>query len=160
MKVALLPTGYGGDLLQAGPGATQTAQNVYFLSSFEPVEMQTAATKQFQADAKKVGIKLDPTYAEYAGYTSMALLVDGLKAAGANPSQAGLITALGGLHSFTAAGLFGSHSLDMAQRTNDVVGVDNCYWVTKFMGNTFNLVPGADPICGKIVKGKSVSASS
>ncbi len=28
LKAALMPTGYGGDLAQAGPGALQTAQGV------------------------------------------------------------------------------------------------------------------------------------
>jgi branched-chain amino acid transport system substrate-binding protein len=160
IKIALLPTGYGGDVLQAGPGAIQAAQGAYFLSTFEPIEMHTAATEQLSKDMKAVGVKLDPTYAEYAGYTSIALLVDGLKAAGSNPTQADLITALSGIHDFTAAGLFGSHKLDMSQRHNVVVGVDNCYWVTKLKDKTFELVPGQDPICGHVIEGKSVSASS
>ncbi len=160
LKVALLATGYGGDLEQAGPTASQEAQNVYFLSSFEPVEMHTSATQQLQSDLKAVGIDHDPTYAEYVGYTSVALLVDGLQAAGSNPTQAGLIKALDGIHSFTAAGLFGSRSIDMSQRTNVAIGVDNCYWITKYSGSIFQLVANADPICGTIVPGKTVSASS
>ena len=78
LKVALLPTGYGGDLQQAGPTAQQIAQNVSFISLFEPVELHTPATMQFQSDLKGVGVTGDPTYAEYAGYTSIALLVQGL----------------------------------------------------------------------------------
>src|SRR4051794_30041627 len=35
-KVALLATGYGGDLLQAGPTALKSAQNVYFSLVYEP----------------------------------------------------------------------------------------------------------------------------
>ena len=159
-KVALLPTGYGGDLQQAGPNALQEAQNVYFLSSFEPVEMHTAATTEFQDALKSVGINHDPTYAEYAGYTSVLLLVQGLQAAGANPTQAGLIHALSGITAFTAGGLFGSHHLDMSQRNNVVLGVDNCYWITKLSGSTFDLVPNADPICGTVIPGKTISASS
>ncbi|HEY2429597.1 MAG TPA: ABC transporter substrate-binding protein [Acidimicrobiales bacterium] len=151
LKVALLPTGYGGDLLQAGPGAVQAAQNVYFLSSYEPIEMQTAATNRFKSALRSVGITTDPTYAEYAGYSSVALLIDGLKAAGPNPTRAGLITALSGITDFNADGLFGSHKLDLSNRTNSAVGVDNCYWITKLHGSTFDLVPGADPICGTVV---------
>jgi ABC-type branched-subunit amino acid transport system substrate-binding protein len=160
VKVALLATGYGGDLEQAGPNAAQEAQGIYFLSSFEPVEMHTAATEQLQSDLKSVGINHDPTYAEYVGYTSVALLVDGLNAAGSSPSQAKLITAFDGLHNFNAAGLFGSRSIDMSQRTNVAIGVDNCYWITKLTGTTFGLVANADPICGSIIPGKSVHASS
>ncbi len=159
-KVALLPTGYGGDLQQAGPNALQEAQNVYFLSSWEPVEMHTAATEQFQSDLKAVGITHDPTYAEYAAYTAVALFVQGLQGAGSNPTSADLIKSLGNIHDFTSAGLFGSHKLDMSQRTNVGTGVDNCYWITKLSGSTFQLVANADPICGTVIPGKTVSASS
>ncbi len=48
LKAALPPTGYGGDLLTGGPGAVQAAQGVYFLSGYEPVEMNTPATQRFQ----------------------------------------------------------------------------------------------------------------
>ena len=41
IKAAMLATGYGGDLAQAGPGALNAAQNVYFGLGYEPVEMQT-----------------------------------------------------------------------------------------------------------------------
>jgi ABC-type branched-subunit amino acid transport system substrate-binding protein len=160
IKAVLLATGYGGDLLQAGPGAIQAAQNVYFLSSFEPIEMHTAATEQFTKILKKVGINEDPTYAEYIGYTSIALLDQGLKAAGSNPTQPKLIRALAGIKSFNAVGLFGNRSLNLGQRTNIAIGVDNCYWVTKLSGSKFLLVPGADPICGSIIPGKTVAPAS
>jgi len=160
VKVNLLPTGYGGDLLQAGPGALQAAQNVYFLLAYEPVEMQTPATKQFAADAKAAGIAGEPTFAEYNGYLSVGLLVRALKAAGANPSQAALINALSGIHDWDALGLFGTHKLDINDRENIVSGVDNCYWVTKLVGNKFQLVAGADPICGQTLPGVTVSPSS
>ncbi|HXW35276.1 MAG TPA: ABC transporter substrate-binding protein [Acidimicrobiales bacterium] len=157
LKVALSPTGYGGDILNAGPGAVQSAQGVYFLSSFEPVEMQTAATQQFQSNLKAVGVHGDPTYGEYVGYTSIGLLVQGLEAAGSSPTQASLIKGLSGITNFNALGLFGSHTLDLSDRTATVIGVDNCYWITKLSGSTFDLVPGMDPICGTIVQGKTVS---
>jgi ABC-type branched-subunit amino acid transport system substrate-binding protein len=160
LKVALLPTGYGGDLAQAGPGALQAAQDVYFLSSWEPVEMDTPATKQFRAALKSIGVTTDPTYGEYAGYTSVALLVQGLEAAGVNPTRPALINALSGITDFNAAGLYGSHTLDMGDRSTAAVGVDNCYWITKLSGSTFQLVRGADPVCGTVIPGKTVSPSS
>ncbi len=56
IKVATFPTGYGGDLTQAGPGALTAAQGVYFSIGYEPIEMQTAATKQFVKDLADAGI--------------------------------------------------------------------------------------------------------
>lgn len=160
VKVALSPTGYGGDLTQGGPGAVQSAQGVYFLSSFEPVEMNTPATQQFQSNLRAVGVHGDPTFGEYGGYTSVALLVQGLQAAGSNPTQAGLIRALSGIKDFNAAGLFGSRTIDMSQRTKTIIGVDNCYWLTRLSGSKFDLVPGMDPICGSVIPGKTINVSS
>ncbi len=160
LKVALLPTGYGGDLLQAGPGALNAAQNLYFGLEYEPVEMQTPATKQFVADLRAGGVTGAPTYAMYNGYAAVGLLVQGLKAAGADPGKASLIKALSNIHDFTALGLFGSHKLDINDRQNIVGSVDNCLWVTKLEGKTFTLVKGADPVCGTVIPGKTVSASS
>lgn len=159
-KVALSPTGFGGDLTQSGPGAVQAAQNVYFDQQFEPVELNTAATRQFQSALRSVGVTTDPTYAEYAGYTAIALLVQGLQGAGSNPSHASLIKALSGITNFNGAGLLGSRTVNLRQRKSVAVGVDECLWFTKVSGSTFQLVHGADPLCGTIVPGKTVSASS
>ena len=158
-KVSIFSTGYGGDLLQAGPGALNAAQNVYFSLTYEPVEMQTTATKQFESDLKAAGVSGKPTYAEYNGYLSVGLLVQALKSTGGNAESAALISAMSGIHDWNALGLFGSHSLDLNDRTSGVGGADNCLWVTKLEGNDFKLVPGADPICGTELKGVTVSAS-
>ncbi|MGF7238703.1 MAG: ABC transporter substrate-binding protein [Frankia sp.] len=160
IKAALLPTGYGGDLIQAGPGALKAAQNVYFVLGYEPIEMQTAATKQFAADLKSSGTTGEPTFAMYNGYVSVGLLLQGLKGAGADPTHASLIASLSTIHAFTALGLFGSHKLDINDRTNLVNGVDNCAWITKLEGSTFTLVKGATPICGSEIRGVTVAPSS
>lgn len=148
LKVSSLPTGYGGDLQQAGPGALSTGQGVYFSLSFEPVEMNTPATQQFMAALKQEGVTGDPTYAEYGGYTAMALLDAALKTAGPNPSHAALISALNGVKNFNAWGLLGSHTFDLSNRAGTATGVDSCLYMTKLEGGKFQLVPNADPICG------------
>ena len=157
LKVALLPTGYGGDLTEAGPGAVKAAQNVYFFVGEEPVEMKTAATKQFVSDLKAAGITSEPTYAEYNGYLSAGLLVRALKSAGSNPSEASIITALSGIHNYDGLGLWGGRTSDPNDRTNTIAGVDNCLWFTKLVGNTFEVVKGAAPLCGTEIKGAKVS---
>jgi branched-chain amino acid transport system substrate-binding protein len=159
-KIAMLPTAYGGDITQAGPGAIQAAQGAYFVSAFEPLEMNTPATRQFQADLKTVGVTAEPTYAQYQAYTSMALLIQGLKGAGAHANRQGLIQALSGVKNFNAAGLLGNLSLDMSERVGSPAGVDNCLFVTKLVGTKFEVVPNAEPLCGSVVPGKTVSASS
>jgi ABC-type branched-subunit amino acid transport system substrate-binding protein len=160
VKAALLATGYGGDVLQAGPGALRAAQNVYFTVGYEPVEMQTAATKQFQADLKSAGVSGVPTYAMYNGYTSVGLLVRALKENGGNADPAAVIASLEKIHDWDALGLWGTHKLDINDRENIVGGADNCTWATKLVGEKFQLVKGADPICGKVLEGVTVSPSS
>lgn len=141
------------DPTKASTRAEQIGQGVYFTLSFEPVEMDTPATRQFQAALKATGVTGEPTYAEYGGYTSVALLVQALEKTGANPSHAALISALSGITSFNAWGLLGSHNLSMANRAASSIGVDGCGYYTKLVGSKFQLVPGADPLCGTEIPG-------
>ena len=158
-KVAIFATGYGGDLTQAGPGALNAAQGVYFSLGYEPIEMNTTATKQFVSDLSAAGVKGKPTYADYNAYTSIGLLVRALKADGGSTKSSDIITALSNVHDWNALGLFGDHKLDINDRDNIVGGTDNCSWITKLNGSNFELVPNADPICGKTLS-VTVSASS
>lgn len=158
LKAVLLPTGYGGDVTnQATPAELQALQGVSFELPYEPIEMNTSATKQFAADLKSAGVKGLPTEAEYNGYESVGLLLQGLKGAGSNPTQASLIKALSKIHNWNALGMWGGRTMDINNRTGIIDGVDNCTWVGKLEGSKFDLVPGAEPICGKTIAGVSVS---
>ena len=155
LRAAVLPDGYGADTLQAGPGALQAAQNVYFALGYEPVDLNTSATKQLQADLAASGTTGVPTYGEYNGYTSVGLLLRALKAAGANASQASLITALSNIHNWDALGLWGGRIDDINDRVN--LGTPQlCSWVSKFVGSNFLSVKGADPLCGSVIQGVTV----
>jgi branched-chain amino acid transport system substrate-binding protein len=160
LKAPLFSAGYGVDLLDAGPASQQVAENAYFSLSYEPVEMHTAATERFQKALKKyANATQTPGLNEYLAYTAVAAFEDGLKAAGDNPSQADFINAMLGITKYTAAGLFGSHSVSFAMkdRGQGYAGADNCLWFTQFQGGAFHLVKGADPVCGTIIPGERVS---
>jgi branched-chain amino acid transport system substrate-binding protein len=152
LKATLLPTGYGGDLLQAGPGALRSAQGVYFESAFEPVELHTAATNQFQTLLKSAGVTGDPTEGEYIGYTSVDLLVRGLEETGSHPDSTALIAGLSKVKNYSAAGLLGNNTLNMADRTPTSSGPHNCTYILKLSGPNFDLVSGAEPICGSAIQ--------
>ncbi|MCW2524210.1 MAG: hypothetical protein JWO63_2545, partial [Frankiales bacterium] len=81
LKVASLPTGYGGDLLESAP-AVQAAQGDYFTTVGAPAEANTPATQKRAADLAAVGVTGPPTFAEQEAYLSMVAFGDGLKAAG------------------------------------------------------------------------------
>jgi branched-chain amino acid transport system substrate-binding protein len=152
LKAAVLPDGYGADTLQAGPGALQSAQNVYFTLGYEPAEMNTSATKQLVSDLAASGTTGVPTYGEYNGYASIGLLLQALQATGSTPTAASLQTALSNIHSWGALGLWGGRTIDINDRTN-VLMTSLCSWVTKLVGNNFELVPNATPICGTLIPG-------
>lgn len=40
---------------------------------------------------------------------------------------------------------------------NIVAGPDGCEYFVKLSGSTFHLVPNADPLCGTIIPGKTVT---
>jgi ABC-type branched-subunit amino acid transport system substrate-binding protein len=159
IKATLLATGYGGDLLQAGPGALKAAQGIFFDNNFELMEMQTAATKQFASDLKSAGITEAPGYGTYNGYASVGLLVRGLKAAGGSESSASILKGLSSIHDWDGLGLFGGRKIDVSDRASTPAGVGGCLWVARLEGSVFKTVPGADPICGSIIPGVTVKAN-
>ncbi len=164
LKAPLISIGYGGDLLNSGPAAEQAATGAYFNVPMEPMELNTPATQQFAKNMQTyAGEPQDQiSINQYLGYTSVFAFVQGLKAAGPNPTQAQLINAMLGIRSFNAAGLYGTHSVGFAmdQRGIGSAGADNCTFLVRWSGSSFKLVTGAEPICGKNVTGGSASGSS
>ncbi|HTR70035.1 MAG TPA: ABC transporter substrate-binding protein [Mycobacteriales bacterium] len=155
LKAALLPIGYGGDLLDAGPGEKQAAQGVYFTVFFQPIEMDTPGTKSFLANLKASGGTQTPSQPTYTGYVSVLLLEAGLKNAGANPTSTSILNGLTKVTSFDAGGL--ANAPYNPRNLADVSGPNNCEYTVKFVGDAFQLVKGADPICGTVIPGETVS---
>jgi ABC-type branched-subunit amino acid transport system substrate-binding protein len=158
VKVALYATGYGSDLTQAGPNAVEVAQGLYFGISEEPVEMHTAATEQFQKYLTEAGITGEPALDEYNGYTAVGLLVAGLQATSGPVTRASLIAGLSTIHNWTDMGLWGGRSFDINDRTTTADIPDSCIWVVKLVGPNFVPVTGADPMCGTVIPGLTVTA--
>ena len=157
LKAPIMAAGYGGDLRSAGPATEQAAQGSYFVLGYEPIELHTAATEQF-ANAMKMyaGVSSDEiTFEQYHAYASVVAFIDGLKLAGAHPTQAQFIDAMLGIRSFDAAGLYGSHPIGFAMDQRGSATTTNCTYVVKWAGSSFQLVTGAEPICGNLVPGKS-----
>ena len=151
LKAPVLATGYGHELLTAGAGEKQAAQGAYFTMSYEPVEMHTAATKQLaSAMSTYAEVNNDPDLNEYLGYVSVDLFKTALKQTGSNPSSEQLVNTMLGIRSYNAAGLFGNHSIGFAMDQRGIYqGADNCIWYVQFSGDSFHLVQGATPLCGK-----------
>ncbi len=105
LKGVYLPTGYGQDLLDS-PTVKSLGPSEVFASAWQPVELKTKATKQFQADLKKyAGVTGVPDFGDYTGYTTCELMILGLQHAGTTPTREGFVSGLRKLGSYDAAGL-------------------------------------------------------
>ena len=146
LKAALLPTGYGGDLL-ASKAAVEAGQGIDFQTIGPPAEANTAATQQRAADLAKVGVTTDPTFAEQEDFLALTAFVAGLKAAGPDPTAQSFMQAMGKITNYDADGLLAPEKISF----RDYSPATGCLWVAKLTGEKFSVLPGM-PICAQNVK--------
>jgi branched-chain amino acid transport system substrate-binding protein len=153
LKVAMLATGYGGDLL-ADSAAVQAGQGFMFSSVGQPIEANTSATQKMAAALAKAGVTGTPTFAEQESYIATAAIVAGLKAAGANPTQKSFMTALRGIHNFNADGLLSPGEVNFSNFSQIGAGggAAGCIFAAQLEGTKFIPVQGT-PVCGHTVPG-------
>jgi branched-chain amino acid transport system substrate-binding protein len=154
LKSYLLLTGYGGDLL-ASSAAVAAGQGYEFSSVGSPVEANTPATQKLVAALAAVGVTGPPTFAEQHAYIAMSALADGLKAAGANPSQKTFLEAMRNVKGFDADGLLAPAKIDFSNYAAGGTGgsvIANCIFVAELNGTKFTPVSGT-PLCGKTLPG-------
>jgi hypothetical protein len=105
MKVIINATGYGQPLV-TDTSAAPDAQGAWFAPTGTPVELKTPATKAFQSALSKyahfTGV---PDFSYYEGWGATDLMIQGLKGAGKNPTQASVIKALQKLTNYDTGGL-------------------------------------------------------
>lgn len=156
LKAAMMIVGYGQDILDSAP-ATAALQGVYFSTFIQPAESRTPATKQMiDALHKYTGATKQPYTMDYLGWIEADMFIKGLQAAGPNLTRSGFISALRKVTDYTAGGLYGK-PLDLSQFGNQgiSVGPGNCMYAAKLVGQQFQVVPSADPVCGEST-GKTV----
>jgi branched-chain amino acid transport system substrate-binding protein len=161
LKMIMLLTGYGGDLL-ASPSGVAAAQGIDFTTPGAPVEANTAGTRMFQSALKQyAGVTGIPTFAEYEAYLGIAGLQAGLLAAGANPTPTSFMTALRKVTHFTGNGLYGNHGVNFSKFGGLAGGTSpgNCIYVTKLVGKAFEVLKPL-PTCGTVVAGKTADTGS
>jgi branched-chain amino acid transport system substrate-binding protein len=158
LKVALLSTGYGGDLL-ASSAAVQAGQGYMFSSVGQPIEANTAATQKMKAALAKVGVASTPTFAEQESYIATAAIAAGLKAAGQNPTQKSFMTALRKISNFNADGLLSPGTVNFSNLSQNAggAGAAGCIFAAQLEGTKFVPVQGL-PMCGQKVAGLTTGA--
>jgi branched-chain amino acid transport system substrate-binding protein len=143
-KSILFATGYGGDLL-ASPAGVKAAQGYDFQSSIAPIEINNAATQLMAKNLAAVGINADPTYGQQVAYQGMTAFAAGMKAVGANASQADFIKGLRAVKGFTADGLLAA-PIDF----DNYSPATQCFYVVKLSGKVFTPLQ-TKPYCGGVV---------
>jgi branched-chain amino acid transport system substrate-binding protein len=149
-KLAVLATGYGQSLLDQ-PAAQTIGPEVLFAQGWAPVELKTAATKQFVADLTKYSsFRGVPDFGVYTGYLAADLLIKGLQAAGKNPTRDGYITATKGLNTWDAAGL-GCQPIDVSAQGFGTAPKTACGWYLQIKDGKFVPYPNKNAIKGTLI---------
>jgi branched-chain amino acid transport system substrate-binding protein len=155
LKVAMIATGYGGDLL-ASSAAVQAGQGYLFTSIGQPVEMHTPATEKQVTALAAVGVTTTPTFAEQESYIAGAAVAAGLRAAGKDPTQASFTKALRNIHNFSADGLLSPGAIDFSNFNQYAAG-GGCIFAAQLEGKAFIPVKGT-PVCGHTIPGLTTGA--
>jgi branched-chain amino acid transport system substrate-binding protein len=161
MKMVLLATGYGGDLL-ANKAAVQAGNGAYFSSITAPVETGNAAAKQMgaalttYAGAPAGNI---PGFAQTQGWLVSDALVAALGKAGTNPTSSSIISGFRDA-TWNAGGLY-ARAINFGQWNNApggiFEGVGGCTYIVQLMNGAFHPVKGLSPVCGSVIPGLTVS---
>jgi branched-chain amino acid transport system substrate-binding protein len=150
-KASVLATGYGQDLLDQPIAGTLDSHTLFWTQNYQPVELKTKATKQFQADLKKyadfTGV---PNYGQYLGYITGELAILGLEHAGKNPTRQGLVDGLHKLGTYDQAGL-SCRPIDLSLENFGKAAAQSCSYYTYVKNGKFVVANGGKPITGKIV---------
>jgi branched-chain amino acid transport system substrate-binding protein len=151
LKVAVSATGYGQSLLDDA-SAVQAANGSYFLSLAAPVEINNAATKNFQSGlaqyAHFTGI---PGFDYQQGWMAADLLIKGLEVAGQNPTRTSFETGLQGVSNYNAGGLLPTPD-NFAVSQFGQLPQTQCSYYLQLRGTTFVPVPAnGQPFCGQLL---------
>jgi branched-chain amino acid transport system substrate-binding protein len=146
LKVVAFPTGYEPDIIHSS--VWNAVQGVYFSAEFRPFSLPNAGTQAMAAALQKYAHRTPknfPTYNIYESYLGADLMIQGIKAAGNNPTHAKIIKALRGVKSYNGDGL-----LPESINFSTIFGHNlpkSCGWYMKAEKNGFVATTTA-PVCG------------
>lgn len=158
MKFNALMTGYGQPLLDSAAAKT-LKPNTYFMQTYKPVEVKDAATKQFQADLKKVGIKGVPDYGKYTGYITCDLAITALEQMGKNVTREDFAPKFRALGKYDAAGL-NCRPYDVGLDTFGKFPETGCIFATQVKDGKFVVANKGKPVIGKLVGSEEALAAN
>ncbi len=150
-KANVLATGYGQDLLESPTASTLGKNTVFWTQNYQPVELKTKATKQFQADLKKfakfTGV---PNYGQYLGYITAELAILGLEHAGKDLTRRGFIDGIHKMGTYDQAGL-SCRPIDVSLENFGKAPAKSCSYYVYLKDGKFVVTNKGKPIIGNIV---------
>jgi branched-chain amino acid transport system substrate-binding protein len=162
MKAQVMDGGYGQAVLDQLI-ATPLGPSVIFMLGYQPVELKTKATKQFQADLEKyAGYTDEPDFWVYSGYTDCDLAITGLKEQGHKLDPSTYADDLRKLGHVNPANL-GCQPLDISSETYGQPSATDCAYAVTVKDGKFALLKpkgtGKAYWTGKLI-GRSVTESA
>jgi branched-chain amino acid transport system substrate-binding protein len=157
LKATFIQGGYGEDLLQQS-SSLSAAQGVDMAAGFEPSSLNTTATKWMMSALKTYAgwTKPYPAAGMEWGWFTADTAIEGLKVAGANPTQQSFITNLRKVTSFNHEGLTCPVNYTAFGNTNQQFP-GNCTWMVKVEGDQFVSLTGTQPVKVATIPGTSNS---
>jgi branched-chain amino acid transport system substrate-binding protein len=140
MKSVVGLQGYGQDLLKPSVAAVLGPEDV-FQTQFAPVELNTAATQQFQNALNQYGgLKGIPDFGAYTGYQTCELAILGIQHAGNPPTRAAFMPGLRALQTVNPGNL-SCASVDISSQNYGKTPAQNCDWFVYVKSGHWNLYP-------------------
>ena len=157
LKATFIQGGYGQDLLDQ-PSSLSAAQGVDMAAGYQPSSLNTSATKSLMSALKTYAgwTKPYPAAGMEWGWFTADTAIEGLKVAGANPTQQSFISNLRKVTSFDHGGLTCPVNYAAFGNTNQQFP-GNCTWMVKVEGSQFVSLTGASPIKIVTIPGTSNS---
>ena len=155
---ALFATGYQYNLINSPSWGA--VQGDYFLSLFRPWSLPNAGTEQMQAAMEKYAHLPKGQFADFGeeeAWSGANLMIQGLEAAGSNPTQAAVNHALRNIKSYNDNGML-PNNIDYATIFGHNLP-QQCTWVMQAGKNGFTAV-SSKPVCGTDIPGTSTASTS
>ncbi len=143
-KALVMATGYDETLL-SNPTTAATAEkgNVFIASNFTPYEAATPGVDRMRDVFQKyLGIPRDqhPIFGYWIGYADAQLLIDGLQAAGRNPTRQGFVNAVRSFDNWNDDGIFCTGLSFTMATYGQVITRDGCSYIIKVENGKFTVV--------------------
>lgn len=157
IKALVFPTGFESSLV--GSPSWSSVQGDYFATTFRPVQLPDAGTKQLVSALQKYEGRPPsqfPDFNIYESWLGADLMIKGLERAGPSPTRASVIKDLRELKSYNGNGLL-PHSIDYSTILGHGLP-QACGWY--MVARPHGFVPASSqPVCGHDLAGTSTVSS-